>query len=196
MAALASSSDVVVGVVVVGVVVAVVADVTFVAAVAVVAVVGAVVTFVTAVVVSTVGVTGVPIVVASVLVVPTFVKFVDVTIVEATTLVLSVVASAVRELFVGIPDSSGLVDAVVFSDTSRISTSIVSAFCVVVFATVGFVASRISTSVERLVIESVDSEVTAVASFATGAMLALSSTLDGTVVTLSFDLSVFSAEVG
>ena len=194
MAALASSSDVV-GFVVVGVVVAVVADVTFVAAVAVVAVVGAVVTFVTAVVVSTVVVTGVPIVVF-VLVVPTFVKFVDVTIVEATTLVLSVVASAVRELFVGIPDSSGLVDAVVFSDTSRISTSIVSAFCVVVFATVGFVASRISTSVERLVIESVDSEVTAVASFATGAMLALSSTLDGTVVTFSFDLSVFSAEVG
>ena len=146
MAALASSSDVVVGVVVAGVVVAVVADVTFVAAVAVVAVVGAVVTFVTAVVVSTVVVTGVPIVVF-VLVVPTFVKFVDVTIVEATTLVLSVVASAVREMFVGIPDSSGLVDAVVFSDTSRISTSIVSAFCVVVFATVGFVASRISTSV-------------------------------------------------
>lgn len=194
MAALASSSDVV-GFVVVGVVVAVVADVTFVAAVAVVAVVGAVVTFVTAVVVFTVVVTGVPIVVF-VLVVPTFVKFVDVTIVEATTLVLSVVASAVRELFVGIPDSSGLVDAVVFSDTSRISTSIVSAFCVVVFATVGVVASRISTSVERLVIESVDSEVTAVASFAAGAMLALLSTLDGTVVTFSFDLSVFSAEVG
>ena len=188
MAALASSSDVVVGVVV-----AVVAVVTFVAAVAVVAVVGAVVT---AAVVSTVVVIGVLIVVASVLVVPTFVEFVDVTIVEATTFVLSAVASVVWELFVGIPDSSGLVDAVVFSDTSRISTSVVSAFFVVVFAPVGFVASRISTSVERLVTESVDSKVTAVASFAVGAMLALLSTVDGTVATFSFDLSVSSAEVG
>ena len=118
------------------------------------------------------------------------------TVVEARTLVLSAVASAVWVLFVGIPDSSDLVDAVVFSDTSRISTSVVSAFFVVVFATVGFVASRISTSVERLVIESVDSEVTAVASFAVGAMLALLSTIDGTVARVSFDLSVSLVEVG